>query len=158
MDFLQIITPILFTIGQTFGVGASTFALLFYIMATQDGVIDSSEKRFMRAVHVVLRIGMVVIAVALGLKFILGTAITPVYLMQIILLGVITLNAFLMTKRLISMRFGPVLAGGSWYSLFLVSALPLSDFSFTKIAIGYCIFLVLFYALFSLIKSLCSKR
>jgi hypothetical protein len=158
MDFLQTITPLIFTIGQTLGVGASTFALLFYIMAAQDGVVDSSEKRFMRAVYVVLRIGMAVITIALALKFFLGTFMTPVYLSQIGLLGVISLNAYLMTKRLISMRFGPVLAGGSWYSLFLVSTLPLSGVSFVKIVIGYGLFLILFYAIFSLAKSLFLKR
>src|SRR5688572_25470921 len=119
MEFLQMITPTLFTLGQTLGVGASTFALLFYIMAMQDGTVDPSEKRFMRAVFVVLRIGMVVIAISLALKFLLGLSMTSVYLMQVTLLGVITLNAVLMTKRLISMRIGPVLAGGSWYMLFL---------------------------------------
>jgi hypothetical protein len=158
METLQIITPILLTIGQTLGVGASTFALLFYIMATQDGVIDSSEKRFMRAVYVVLRIGMVIIATALVLKYLAGTATTPIYLMQLTLLGIITLNAFLMSKRLISMRIGPVLAGGSWYSLFLISTLPLNNVSLGKIFIGYCIFLVFFYASFSFIKSFTSKQ
>lgn len=156
MEFLQIITPIIFTIGHTLGVGASTFALLFYIMATQDGVIDSSEKRFMRAVYVVLRIGMVVIAIALVLKFFLGTAITPVYLMQVTLLGIITLNTLLMTKRLISMRFGPVLAGGSWYSLFLVSTLPLS-LSYSTLFVVYFVFLGIFYVIFTTLRRIFLK-
>lgn len=157
MEYLHIITPVIFTIGQTLGVGASTFALLFYIMATQDGTIDSSEKRFMRAVYVILRIGMVVIAIALGFKLLLDVTLSSVYLMQMTLLGVITLNAFLMTKRLISMRIGPVLAGGSWYMLFIISTLPLAEYSFTTLLVAYAVFTTIFYIVFTLLRKKFSR-
>ncbi len=152
MDISILTTSLVLTIGQTLGVGASTFALIFYLMATQDGVIDASERRFMGAVYVVLRIGMVLITLALLGRLFVGILLDSVGIMQWILLGIITLNAVLMSMRKMPMRFGPVLAGGSWYSFFLVSALPLGPISLSVLVGLYAGFLCIFYVIFTLLR------
>lgn len=154
------ITQILHQMGITFGVGASTFALTFFINALEDGVIDPSERRFMHIVYVVLRIGMALITLSLlsfgAIAFFskdITTLFSPLYLMELTLIGVIIVNAVLMTKRLMPMKFGPVLAGGSWYSLFLITALPFAVTPYFKLLIFYGVFLVLFFVVFSAVKN-----
>ena len=156
-----VIVNILHTIGTTFGVGASTFALTFYISALMDGAIDTSEKRFLHVVYVMLRIGMTLIVLSLVLFFVLAyragatgpLPANPLYLMEWTLMAVIIVNAILMTAHKMPMSVGPVLAGGSWYSLFFISALPLGGFSYTTLLLFYAAFLAVFFAGFALIKN-----
>lgn len=155
MEILDILVPVVFQLGLTLGVGASTFALTFYILATKDGTIDDSEKHLMHAVYTVLRVGMGLIALGL-LGSLLGGYLAgdAVYWMFWTLLIVITLNAILMTKHMMPMQYGPVLAGGSWYSLFFLDVLPFSSTSYPMLLLYYAGFLVLFYLGFSYIKKL----
>lgn len=159
---METIVSLIFDIGLTLGVGSSTFALLFFILALRDGVIDDSEKRLMHAVYAVLRIGMVLIVLGLASSLLFGThpalltggmSLSGQYLMQWTLMGVIVVNAILMTKHLMPMKYGPTLAGGSWYSLFLVSSLPLVSHPYWQIFIGYLLFLVVFYLVFNYLKN-----
>lgn len=145
------IVDFIFTVGLTLGVGSSTFALIFFIRALQDGVIDASEKRFMHSVYAVLRIGMV-----LSLIGLIGHALYSVYSLQLglqlTLLVVITTNAVLMTKRLMPMRYGPVLAGGSWYSLFIVTQTDIASLGLGFALIGYIVFLAIFFNVLEYLK------
>jgi len=152
-NMISAIIPLIFKLGLTFGAGSSTFALIFYILALDDGVIDKSEKRFMHTVYTVLRIGMTLIILGLALMFFQeGATTSSVYLMQCTLIGVITLNAILMTYRLMPMKYGPVLAGGSWYSLFFTTSLPFGDVEYSTLIFYYIPFLVVFYIVFSFIR------
>ncbi len=144
---------LVWNIGLTFGVGSSTFALIFYIQALGDGVIDDSEKRLMHTVYVVLRIGIALIVLSLlsGLLF-EQTAFNGVSSKAWFLLSIIIGNAILMSRHKMPMRFGPVLAGGSWYALFLVTKTPLGYANGFMSLLLYAFFLSLFYAVFTLLK------
>jgi len=156
------IVNILHDMGITFGVGASTFALTFYINALMDGVIDTSEKRFLHVVYVLLRLGMTLITLALlstlvAVWVLSGAAPvelfqSPLYAMEWTLMGIIIINALLMTAHKMPMSIGPVLAGGSWYSFFLVSSLPLAAFSYSTLLALYGAFLVIFFGAFTFLK------
>lgn len=150
---LQALATFIFTIGLTLGVGSSTFALTFFIRALEDGAIDPSEKRFLHTVYVVLRLGMITIAFGLVATLLAGQALPlPQYAMQWTLLGVITLNALLMTVRVMPMSVGPVLAGGSWYSLFWITALPLGGVAYPALLIYYGGFLIAFFIVWTYLK------
>ena len=160
IETLLAITHVLYQMGITFGVGASTFALTFFINALEDGVIDPSERRFMHIVYVVLRIGMTLITLSLlsfyAIAFFskdISTLLSTTYLMEWTLIGVIIVNAILMTKHLMPMRFGPVLAGGSWYSLFFVTVLPLAATPYPALLLYYGVFLVLFFIVFTVARN-----
>jgi len=142
-----------FSLGLTFGVGSSTFALIFYIQALQDGTIDSSERAFLQTVYAVLRIGIVLLAASLIASLIFPTSLVfgnP--LKALVLLGVIVGNALLMTAHKMPMRFGPILAGGSWYALLLIAKSPLGLVEGLPALLMYALFLSLFYALFTALK------
>jgi FAD/FMN-containing dehydrogenase len=145
---------LLYAIGLTLGVGSSTFALIFYIDALADGVVDPSEKRFLRIVYRVLRLGMLGIFVSLvGLVVRDGVGSFTIHGMEWFLLLVILINAVLMDFRKMPMRFGPVLAGGSWYSLFVVSRTPIESYGPVAIIFLYVLFLFLFYVVFHYFKN-----
>ena len=130
MELVSTLTRLVFDVGLTLGVGSSTFALTFYFLSQTDGVVDPSERRFMHAVYAILRIGMIAIALGLIMSLFspdlagIGKGETVRYGLFWALLAVITINAILMSKHLMPMRYGPVIAGGSWYALFLVNSLP----------------------------------
>jgi len=149
MEIIAALTGLIFQIGLTLGVGSSTFALIFYIQALRDGTIDPSEKRLMHTVYTVLRIGMILLGIGLLLTLLPGWGyFSPIYLMQWTLLGVITLNAVLMTYHVMPMKYGPILAGGSWYSLLLVTVLPLAN-SYLTLFVLYVLFVALFYFIYN---------
>lgn len=151
---IPILVDFLFTSGLTLGVGSSTFALIFYIRALEDGTIDPSEKKFMHTVYFVLRIGMVLITLGLLGKLYDGSyaLITKAYHIQWALMAIILVNAILMTYKKMPMQIGPVLAGGSWYSLFFVTALPLATLPYGALACFYIIFLTFFFMVYRYLR------
>ena len=145
---------LLWNMGLTFGVGSSTFALIFYIQALGDGVIDDSEKRLMHTVYIVLRVGiaLIVVSVLAGLLNAHSLVNGSVYKVWF-LLCIIVANALLMWRHTMPMRFGPILAGGSWYALFIIAKTPLGFVDGWMAALLYAFFLSLFYAIFTLLKN-----
>lgn len=146
---LQVFVDLFLAIGLTFGVGSSTFALIFFISALKDGVIDDSEKRLMHIVYTVLRIGMGILILTILIK--IATAVLPLsqtLMVQAFLMFVIVLNAILMTYKVMSMKFGPIIAGGSWYSLFFVTQLTPAGMKMLVLFEYYVLFLTLFYFMY----------
>ena len=140
------IVDFLFDLGRTLGVGASTFALIFYFVSIADGEMNPTERKFLHIVYRVLRVGMSLLGVSLILGYFYGMSATPLeYAMRWTLLIVITLNAILMTKHVMPMKFGPTIAGGSWYSLFFVSALPVYMLGAHAAVVLYIAFLVVLH-------------
>ncbi len=154
MGMPLLITDLVFTIGLTLGVGSSTFALIFFIKSLQDGVMNDTERSFLHVVFTVLRIGMVLIALGLA-GFLLLDAVPEqtAYLLECALLFIIVANAILMDRRIMPMRFGPIIAGGSWYSMLLVTKLPVYAYPYTTLVIAYIVFLIIFYIVFHQIKA-----
>ncbi len=156
MELLSIIKHI----GMTFAIGSSTFAMIFYFLSLEDGVIDQSERHFMHTVYFVLRIGLAILVPwELG---IMGYAllaqgdwhaytIEATNWFRIILLGIIIINAALMTKHAMPMWLGPGLAGGSWYFYYFVSITP-KIFNVAFLLCLYVVFVVTFVTALRLIR------
>src|SRR3989344_248309 len=100
MESFAIVVQVIHQIGLTLGVGSSTFALIFYIKVLEDHQIDASEKNLMHAVYTVLRIGMVLIVLALvllatfvfafsGAAALSALLSSPAFLLEWTLVGVI---------------------------------------------------------------------
>jgi hypothetical protein len=147
------------SIGITLGVGASTFAILLFLRALSDGVIDASERHLLGAVYMVLRIAMVLIALPLiilsGIWIYQGAGqllLSPIFLIEWTILAVIVINAILMTKKKMPMWLGPAIAGGSWYSMFLVVELPLGQIAYPLLIVYYIAFVLLFFAAYTMLR------
>lgn len=142
---------ILFEIGLTLGVGSSTFALIFYIRALEDGIVEDSERRLMHSVYIVMRIGMALLGITLCYALITAPSLQT--LTSFVLLLIVAINALLMHLNRMPMRFGPVIAGGSWYMLFFVETTPVLSFGIMGALFVYLLFLCIFYVVFQIVKS-----
>lgn len=162
MIWFQLAITLLHTYALSLAVGASTFALIFYVNGIKDGTIDPSERRFMGIVYFVLRLAL---ALIIAVQLILvssylpdGIAVllkNPGFVLGWVLIAVIIGNALLMHFHKIPMWLGPVLAGGSWYALFLLNAWPGPlRLSFLELVGIYVVFLFVFSGIFVF----CKKR
>ena len=144
----------LVSIGQTFavslGVGSSTLAILNFFAAIADGTIDETERRMMGVVYVVLRVAMVAILLLTLLRIALsGAPLTTLDTFTygfLTIVGVLYLNAILMTRHLIPNTIGPAAQAGSWYALGLLTALVpvgFTHFSYGQFLLGYAAVLLL---------------
>lgn len=158
IDAIGLLLYLLQQFGVTLAVGASTFSILFYIVGLSDGVVDASEKRFMHAVYKTLRVGLLCILITgmliTAAHYFAGeydVIMAPAYLFKWILLAIIIITATLMDLRIFSGAVGGVIAGASWYALFVVHTLSLS-FDWVTLWSVYLAWLVLFWIAFRILQ------
>ena len=142
METLIFTAGVLLAMGISLGVGSSTLAVLNFFVAIKDGRIEETERHFMGITYVVLRIAMIIILfssatliLTIGQEY-LNTYTTA----QFLLIGMLYLNAILMTLRIMPSTFGPAIQASSWYTLGFLLAFHnqgMSDFSMTTFLLGY---------------------
>jgi len=128
------------------GIGASTIAITGFVVALMDGEFDASERNMMGVVYLSLRIAMVgivlsSIAVWLLQRDFFGTVTMPMW----VLIGVLFVNAFLMTKHWISVKLGPAIQAGTWYSLgffITIFVFDLAPITLTNFLVAYVLVLI----------------
>lgn len=134
------------------GVGSSTLAILNFFSAIADGIIEPSERRMMGIVYIVLRIAMVLILGStmylLATQFADGSifSLSAFAWGQLTVIGVLYINAILMTLHVVPTALGPSIQAGSWYTLGTLSALvPLGivNFTFIQFLLGYLTWVLL---------------
>jgi hypothetical protein len=152
MDIVFILAAIVQAIGISLGVGSSTLAISNFFVAIADGKISPDERKMMGIVYVVLRIAMVVILITTAILTTFGyysfssTNVAPYGIAFFVLIGVLYINAILMTKRIMPSTLGPSLQASTWYTMGVLNALlPLGlvSFSLTHFLLGYTAVIVL---------------
>ncbi len=157
MDFFLVCIN---TLGMIFGVGSSTYAITFFHQSIADGVIDNTEKRFLRTVYSLLRAGMLFLFVSFAAQgSLIATGSESAILVgrdtlavQATLLIAIFANALLMDARKIPMWLGPALAGASWYGIFFASVLDMYHFPYPMLMLWYLVLIVIFIILLRIIR------
>ena len=152
-----------FAVGLS--VGASTFALIFYYYVVAQGSTLPEQRKLMHIVYFVLRVGMVLIVFSEFFVFQYSYQVNnylywmhnPEVFMRLTIFLVIVVNAILMHKRLISMWFGPAIAGASWYaylffSVFVDIRWVEFDLGYSVLFIGYLAWLVFVTLLLALLR------
>lgn len=149
MEPLLLVTAVIQSFAISLGVGSSTLAIVNFFVAIADGKIDDTERRMMGVVYIVLRIAMVMILVTTSIVAAVAFATDTVGLttwIQLLVVGVLFLNAILMTLHIMPSTFGPSIQAGSWYTLGTVTALAsvgAVQFSFVTFLMAYVTWLVL---------------
>ncbi len=147
METLITIFNVIQSMGISLGVGASTLAVTLFFLAIRDGVISRDERAYLGVVYVVLRVAMVVILsttlfAAIAGYVTLGTNYFTGYIAaQSLLVGILFVNAFLMTVHLMPSTFGPAIQASSWYSLGIMAALygqGITSVNLLIFGFGYC--------------------
>lgn len=131
---------LLYYLGMIYGVGASTFALLFYFRARKDGKVDASEHNLIHVVNFILRIGVFVLAL---IEFILIVTawkagyteyfFSSVLWIRLGLLFFLTLDAAILERKLFPGWVGPGLAAGLWYLYFFIHLFKPAVYSFATL-------------------------
>lgn len=121
------------------GVGSSTVVIVSFLVALSDGVIDTSERRMLGVIYWSLRTAMAGIVLTTGyISLARPTFLDPVETFLWILVLVLFVNAFLMTKHWISSKIGPALQAATWYTLgFLVTIHMFHLFAITNLMFIY---------------------
>ncbi|MBP7811907.1 MAG: hypothetical protein KA054_03640 [Candidatus Moranbacteria bacterium] len=160
MDFLL---SFISTLGLVLAVGSSTYAITFFQQSLLDGRIDKTEQRFLHTVYLILRLGMVLLAVSVLWRMVRISLIdAPLFSdttlwFQFTLLLIVNVNAILMDRHLIPMWLGPAIAGGSWYGYFFSVILTPFSFSYPLLLL-YWACLVIFFIIFLRILNEFSRK
>ena len=118
MDLVFIILLLIYSTAIAIGVGSSTIAIAGFLTAIADGNFDESERRIMGVVYIVLRVAMVLIVLSSLAVVWLQPGFFGAFTVPLsVLVAVLYVNAFLMTKHWISGKLGPAIQAGTWYSL-----------------------------------------
>ena len=153
--------------GISLGVGASTLAIVNYIVALRDRDIDTSERVIMGVGYTFLRISMGIILVTLFLQ---AMFLIPQYGLDYfrpfifaawLLVIVLFVNAVLMTKHLMPSFIGPSLQAATWYGLatmYFLSTVNLTNLPFTTYIVGYLTLIVVMTIVVNVAITLTAKN
>lgn len=133
-------------LSLSLGVGASTFALVFFFMGMRSEAFREAGRPFSRVVFVVLRVAMALILAMEVAKVVLylyaGIPFSALLEAEALLffwtlIAVLYGNAILMTLHLMPMRLGPALQATSWYTLGTIATLPVVTFGYLPLLLIY---------------------
>ncbi len=116
-------------LGVTLGVGAETIMLAAYLIATRDGVVDSKETQYARAIRRTMVVALVLILISgLGISMLhaaaghIATVFTPAYLFKILLICLVAILT-MVRRSLPQNSIVEGFIGGTWFALFVVHIL-----------------------------------
>jgi hypothetical protein len=151
MDIFVIVIAIVQSFAISLGVGSSTIAITSFFAAISDGTIETTERKMLGVIYVVLRVAMVMILLTTVVLLVLhNSTLSPFAIAQLIVVGILFLNAILMTAHIMPSTFGPAIQAGSWYTLGTLAALvPLSltNFTLVQFLLAYVAWVILAIAI-----------
>lgn len=145
--------------GTILGVGAATFAEIFYLKALRDGEIDPTENSFLKITYRVLRIGLVILILSgIGI-FILGrltghesSFYDPRFLAKMTMFAAIVINPILFQTRLLKSWLATSISLVSWYGAFILGMWRNLESSYIQIMIIYIIAIIITAIILEMIK------
>mgnify|MGYP001610026305 CR=1 FL=1 len=152
MDWLTFIR-ISHIIGTVLGVGATTFAEIFYLKFLKNGEIDPFEHDILKVFYQIIRLGLVILVFS-GLGYLivwrqnlLGPQVffSDRFLVKITIILVLVAAAFAMNFRLINLRVGSAITIVSWYAALVLGIWRKIPYSYFVIISVYVIFIVAAY-------------
>jgi len=161
MEIIFIAASILLAMSISLGVGGSTIAIANFFVAIADGTIAPEERNIMGVTYWVLRVAMVIIALALITHYMLGylDVTTPWFgTTQAVAAGLVTavlyINAILMTYRVMPSTFGPAIQASSWYTLGILAALASIGFTQFSLLVFIICYITAFVFALSLVNGI----
>ncbi len=146
MELIFILVAIVQIFSISLGVGSSTLAVANFFVAIADGKIDETERKMMGIAYIILRIAMVMILITTGILVTRAcithgmSGITTFMVAELTMIGVLYVNASLMTLRIMPSTLGPAFQAASWYALgalYALLALGIANFTFPQFLLGF---------------------
>src|SRR3989304_1938899 len=160
MDWLTLIRIAHIT-GTVLGVGATTFAEIFYLKFLKDGEIDPLENDILKVFYKFIRLGLVILVFS-GFGFLilwrlnfLGPQVffSDRFLVKIAIILVLLLAAFAMNFRLINFRVGSAVTLVSWYMAMILGIWRKIPFSYPVIIFIYIILIFAAYFVLQFLRN-----
>lgn len=131
-------------IGAVLGVGAATFAEIYYTRFNRDNIIDEGEAGTLKVTYTTMRLGLFVLVIS-GFGFLLYYRLTgqvePLlssqFLAKMTIVGVLVGNALLLQARVVPMVLGTAISLTSWYAAFILGLLHLESFPYLPTMLFY---------------------
>lgn len=117
IEFLVPLAIITLISAISLGIGSSSLAIASFLTALADSKIDTSERRMLGVIYIMLRFSMVSILLMTIFLSVFEPEFMPNPLYQWILVAVLYVNAILMTLHWMPVRFGPAIQAATWYTL-----------------------------------------
>lgn len=137
-------------VGTVLGAGGSTFAEIFHRKLSRDGVVDETEKSFLRTTYAAMRVGMILLVLSgFGLLLLLRFEgveehiYSPRLWAKLIITLIIIANALLLHLRRIPLWLGSAVSLTSWYAALVIGAWRFrADFFFIMLVYVIAVFVV----------------
>lgn len=152
-------------LGTALGLGGATFAEIFYLKSTRDGVIDATENDFLKTTYLILRIGMIILLFS-GFGYLFFYRLTgqteliynPKLWAKLTIVAAIILNALMIQAKKISMRLGSAISLTSWYFAFILGSWRSLEAPYLLIILFYIIAVIAVAAFLEIIKKVLVKK
>ena len=165
MDWLTFIW-ITHIIGTVLGVGATTFAEIFYLKFLKDGEIDPFENEILKIFYRIIRLGLVILVfsgfgylIMWRLNF-LGPKVffSDRFLVKITIILILLAAAFAMNFRLINLRVGSTITLVSWYTAMILGIWRKIPLSYPMLISTYVILTITAYFVLQFLENKASSK
>ena len=114
---------IMHVVGTVLGVGAATFAEIYYTRFGSDDIITDDERKTLTVTYTVMRTGLFLLVIS-GFGFLLYFRLTehvaaltsPSFWAKLTIVGVLVGNALLLQARVVPLSIGAAVSLTSWYA------------------------------------------
>lgn len=146
-------------IGTILGVGGATFAEIFYLKSSRDGVIDKTESRFLKTTYLIMRLGMIILLIS-GFSLLIWHRFTdqealiynPSFQAKMTIVLIIVINALLLQAKKISLNIGSAISLTSWYSAMILGSWHDLEADYLPILTVYIATVLMVYFVLKIIK------
>lgn len=152
-------------IGTVLGVGGATFAEIFYLKSSRDGVIDQTESGFLKTTYFILRLGIIILVFS-GFGYLFFYRLTgqteliynPKLWAKLTIVAVIIFNALLLQAKKMPVWLGSAVSLTSWYSAFILGSWRGLETSYFSIIVFYIAAIIIVAAFLEIIKKVLIRK
>lgn len=149
MTFYELLV-ITHVVGTVLGVGAATFAEIYYTRFNSDDIVNDEERKVLAVTYTVMRTGLFLLVTS-GFAFLLyfrltehvGILTSPSFWAKMTVVAVLVGNALLLQARLIPFAIGAAVSLTSWYTALVLGVIGKTGASYFEILMYYVIAIVL---------------
>lgn len=141
---------IMHIIGTVLGVGAATFAEIYYTRFNRDDIVTDDERKTLATTYTVLRTGLFLLVIS-GFGFLLYYRLTehvalltsPSFWAKMTIVAILVGNAALLQVRIMPLAIGAAISLTSWYAALVLGVIGKTSASYAEIFMYYAIAVVL---------------
>ncbi|OGG76266.1 hypothetical protein A2950_01470 [Candidatus Kaiserbacteria bacterium RIFCSPLOWO2_01_FULL_55_19] len=133
-------------VGTVLGVGAATFAEIYYTRFNSDNILTDDERRTLAVTYTVLRTGLFLLVIS-GFAFLLyfrltehvGALTSPSFWAKMTIIGILVGNALLLQARIMPLAIGSAISLTSWYAALVLGVIGKTDATYGELFMYYAL-------------------